>query len=186
MKKNLIIASAATAVGLAGLTGAGFAYAATNTANNTNPMDSLVSAVATKFNLNKDEVQKVFDEQHTAMEQERENEIKDELAQAVKDGKLTQAQSDAITAKRAELQKEREANRTSDQSKSRDEMKSAMDTKRTELEAWAKEQGIDTQYLRFVFGHGGRGHGGPDGMRDGDKQQDSSTGSSTSSSTNKS
>lgn len=179
MKKNLIIAGVATAVGLAGLTGAGFAYAATDTTSKTNPMDSLVSAVATKFNLNKDEVQKVFDEQHTAMEQERENEVKDELAQAVRDGKLTQAQSDAILAKRAELQKEREANRTSDQSTSKTDRKAAMDTKRTELETWAKEQGIDTQYLRFVFGHGGRGHGDHGGMR-GDKQQDNDANSSAS------
>lgn len=170
MKKSLIITGTATAIGLAGLTGAGFAYAATD---QTNPHDNLVSAIASKFNLNKTEVQKVFDEQHSAMEEERENEIKDELAQAVKDGKLTQAQSDAITAKRAEIAKEREAARTSDQSKSRDEMKSTLDSKRTELEAWAKEQGIDSQYLRFVFGHGGRGHGGHGGdMMRGDRQSD--------------
>jgi hypothetical protein len=58
-------------------------------------------------------------------------------------------------------------------------MKTEMDAKRTALETWAKENGIDSQYLRYVFG-GHHGHGGPGGMRGGDDSTtDTSAGSTT-------
>lgn len=161
MKKQLMVAGLATIVGVTGLVGAGVANAATDTSSS-DPMSGLVQAVATKFNLKTTDVQAVFDEQHTKMQEERETEIKKDVAQLVSDGKITQAQADKINAKRAELNKEREAARDSSTSKTRDEMKSEMEAKRTELEAWAKENGIDTQYLRYVMG-GGHGHG-PHGM----------------------
>ncbi len=177
MKKQLITAGIAAAVGVTGLAGVASVSAATDTSTSTNPMSSLVDAIASKFSLDKSKVQAVFDEQRTKMEAERETEVKADVAQLVKDGKLTQAQADAINAKRAELTKEREANRDANKDLSRSEMKSKMDAKRTELEAWAKEQGIDTQYLRYVVGFG-HGPGGPGGMR-GDRDGDDGTSSST-------
>ena len=164
MKKHLVVAGIATAVGITGLTGIGVANAATDTSS-TNPMSSLVDAIATKFNLSKSDVQKVFDEQHTKMEADREARIKDEVAQLVTDGKLTQDQADKINAKRAELEKEREAAKSSDSTKTRAEMKSERDAKRTELETWAKDNGIDSAYLRYVFG-GGHGHGPREDVND--------------------
>lgn len=161
MRKQLITAGIVTTVGLAGVTGVGMASAMTNLNGSTDPFTNLVDAISTKFNLNKDDVQKVFDEQRAAMQAERETQVKDKLAQLVKDGKLTQAQVDKINAKRAELQKEREAAKTSTDTKTREEMKTEMDAKRTELETWAKDNGISTEYLRYVMG-GGR-HGGPGG-----------------------
>lgn len=172
MKKPFLLAGVATTIGLAGL-GAGVAHAATTENTSDNPMSSLVDKLATKFNLDKTEVQKVVDEQRTEMEAKREEQVKTKLAELVKAGTITQAQSDAITAKRAELQKEREANKDAMDDKTSEERKSERDAKRTELEAWAKEQGLDTKYLRYVFGHGGHGHGGP-GMR-GDKAPDNTT-----------
>lgn len=160
MKKQLVAMGIATAVGVTSLAGIGVANAATDTSSNSNPMSSLVEAIATKFNLSESEVQSVFDEQRTQMEAEREAEVKEKVAQLVTDGKISQAQADKINAKRAELKKEREANRDSSDTKTREEMKSEMEAKRTELEAWAKENDIDDQYLRYVMG-GGRGHGGP-------------------------
>lgn len=181
MKKMLAAAGIATVIGAAGLTGVGIVNAAGTTSTSTDPMSNLVDAIASKFNLNKSDVQSVFDEQRTKMEADREAEVKAEVAQLVTDGKLTQAQADKINAKRAELQKEREANKATNQSKTREEMKAEMETKRTALETWAKENGIDTAYLRFVFG-GGHGHGGHGGMRhDGD---DGTTNTSARSTTN--
>lgn len=166
MKKILAIAGIATTIGLAGL-GAGVAHAAaTSTNDNTNhPMSKLVDAIATKFNLDKSQVQQVFDDQKAAMDAERDDQVKDELAQLVKDGKLTQTQADAITAKRAELEKNREANRDTMKDKTASERKTAMEAERTALEQWAKDNGIDTQYLKYVFGHGPGGPGGPGGHR---------------------
>lgn len=100
--KKVIIASSIAALGVTGLAG-GAVFATANSTSGTDPMSGLVSAIATKFNLKKDNVQKVFDEQRTQMETQREQEVKDQVAQLVKDGKLTQAQADKINAKRAEL-----------------------------------------------------------------------------------
>ena len=97
--KKVIIASSIAALGVTGLAG-GAVFATANSTSGTDPMSGLVSAIATKFNLKKDDVQKVFDEQRTQMETQREQEVKDHVAQLVKDGKLTQAQADKINAKR--------------------------------------------------------------------------------------
>lgn len=167
MKKPLLIAGIVTTIGLSGL-GVGVANAATNSETKSGPMSGLVDAIATKFNLNKDDVQKVVDDQKVKMDTEREQQVTTELAQLVKDGKLTQAQADAITAKRAELQKTREANKDTAQSQSDTDRKAAMEKERTDLEAWAKQNNIDTQYLRFIAGHGRGGPGGGHGF--GDKQ----------------
>ncbi len=123
---------------------------------------SLVESIATKFNLNKDEVQKVFDEHKTQMQAQREAEIKTQLEQLVKDGKLTQAQADAITAKRAELAKEREANKpTTKPSEMTEEQKAAAKTareaKKAALDKWLEENKIDSQYRYLLGGKGGRG-----------------------------
>ena len=100
--KKVIIASSIAALGVTGLAG-GAVFATANSTSGTDPMSGLVSAISTKFNLKKDDVQKVFDEQRAQMETQREQEVKDQVAQLVKDGKLTQAQADKINAKRAEL-----------------------------------------------------------------------------------
>lgn len=160
MKKQLIAAGVATVIGVTGL-GAGVAHAATSSEDSDGPMSSLVSAIATKFNLDKTQVQEVFDEQRETMEKEREEKVQTELKQLVTDGKLTQAQADAITAKRTELQAAREANKDSMKDLSSDERKAKMDEQKTALDTWAKEQGISTNYLRYVMGHGPGGHGGP-------------------------
>ncbi len=165
MKKQLLAAGVATVIGVTGL-GAGVAHAATSSEENDGPMSSLVSAIATKFNLDKTQVQEVFDAQREAMEKEREEKVQTELKQLVTDGKLTQAQADAITAKRTELETQREANKDSMKDLSSDERKAKMDEQKTALEAWAKEQGISTEYLRYVMGHGPGGHGGPGRGRD--------------------
>ena len=176
-----MVAAAAATIGIAGL-GAGVAQAATSSdsTTNTNPMSSLVDKLATKFNLNKTEVQAVFDEQKATMNAERETKVKAEVAKLVTDKKITQAQADLIDAKRAELEKERETNKDSFKDLTQTERKAKMDERKATLEAWAKENGIDTQYLRYVQGggrgHGPGGHGGPGGPR-GDMDKPANTSS---------
>jgi hypothetical protein len=126
------------------------ANAATDTS--TDPMSGLVQKIADKFNLNKDEVQAVFDAQRTEMEAERTQEMKDRLAQAVKDGKLTQDQADKITAKLAEMK----ANREDLSGKTPEERHEAMKAARDEIKKWAEDNNIPMEYLRIVGG----GHGG--------------------------
>lgn len=157
MKKQLIIAGTVTALGAAGLLG-GVAFATTNNTS----AGSLVDAIASKFNLNKNEVQKVFDERYTAMEQERESEVKDELAQLVKDGKLTQEQMDKIAAKRIELEKWREENRAAMQGKTVEERQSLREQHRAELDAWMKDNAVPAEYRYLLMG--GRGPSEAGGM----------------------
>ena len=119
---------------------------------------SIVDKIASKFNLNKADVQKVFDEEHTARQDEREQKSKDELAALVKAGTLTQAQADKISAKRTEMKADMEKNRTAMQSKTEAERRAAMEAKKAELDKWAADNGIDVKYL--MPDRGGRGPGG--------------------------
>lgn len=161
INKALAIAGVTASVAAAGLVGMGAASAATTTSSTSNnPMSSLVSAIAKKFNLNTSDVQAVFDEQKATMDATRETELKTTQAQLVKDGKITQAQSDAITAKRAELKKERDADMSSSSTKTDTDRRTEMATRKTALDTWLKAQGIDTQYAYLVMS-GGHGHGGP-------------------------
>jgi hypothetical protein len=178
MKKTIVTAGVAAAVAVAGITGLGMASAATQNGSSSNPMSGLVSAIAKKFNLKESDVQSVFDENRTAMEVQRETEVKGQVAQLVKDGKLTQDQADKINAKRAELQKQRDVNRTSMDSKTDTERKAAMDAERTALDTWFTDNNIPTDYRYLVFG-GGHGHGGPGGRMDKDGQNGQTNSSSS-------
>lgn len=161
MRKRLLAAATVATIGVAGVTG-GAAFATTQTDGSTDPMSSLVGAIASKFNLETSEVQAVFDEQRTAMEAEREKETKEKVAALVTDGKLTQAQADKINAKRSEMKEQREAARDDMEGKTAEERKSAMEAKKTELDTWLEENDIDESYAYLLMG-GGRGHGGPGG-----------------------
>lgn len=160
MKRTLAVAAVAGSLGLAGVGGTAIAHAQTNADDSTG--SSLVDALAKKFNLDKTKVQAVFDEQRSAMEQQRETELNEEIAQLVKDGKLTQEQADKLKAKRAELQKAREAQRNADDSTSHEERRAAHDQRRTELAAWLRENGIDANYTYLLVSKGGHGHRGDD------------------------
>lgn len=166
MKRRLAAIGAITAMSAAGFTGVNIANAATAT-DSTNPMSNLVDAVASKFNLDKTEVQSVFDEQRNAMEAERETDRKAQVSQLVKDGKITQAQAEMINAKRAELQKERESNRDMMPGKMSDERKAEMEAHKTELDKWFSDNGIDSQYRYLLMGGPGHSPEGPGGMKRG-------------------
>lgn len=165
IKKTLAVAAVTVAVGAATFVGVGAASAASTTSNTkTDPMSSLVDALVSKFNLKKADVQAVFDAQKTTMDKQREADAAAEIKQLVTDGKLTQAQADAITVKRAALQKEHDANRSSMNATSDTERKAVIEAEKTALDAWLKEQGISTDYAYLLMGgHGGHGPGGPRG-----------------------
>lgn len=148
----------ATVVGGGLLTQHAFAASTTNS-------DNLIARIATKFNLNQTEVQAVADQFHTDKIAEMQQKEADRLTQAVTDGKITAAQKDLLTAKQAELKTKFEEIRAMTDKAAR---KTAMDTLRTETEAWATKNNIDKQWLHFMGGHGGKGpHDmeGPGGMK---------------------
>lgn len=154
------------AVGIAGI-GANALHAATGT--NSNPMSSLVAAIAEKFNLNQADVQQVFDAEHAKEEANREAEYKTRIAADVTSGKLTQDQADKILAKNAELQ----SLKTNFEGKTEVEKQAAMKAEMDSLKTWSTDNNIPLQYLEFGFGHGGphnhRGMGGPGRPNDNDE-----------------
>jgi polyhydroxyalkanoate synthesis regulator phasin len=154
-KRTLIAGAAVAAVGLAGIGGVGLASAATNS-NSTGT--SIVDKIATKFNLNKDEVQAVFDEEHKEHRAEMQQDRADRLAESVKDGKLTQEQADYITAAFKEIESLMGNARPGEQSDgTHEQIKAKMDA----LHTWAKENDVDLPDL--VFGAHSAGHGGHGG-----------------------
>jgi uncharacterized membrane protein YhiD involved in acid resistance len=167
-KTSTMLAAAAITLGLAAGS-AGVAYAASNSQID-NPMNNLVSAIATKFNLNQADVQQVFDEQHAQMESQHQQEYKDRLAQAVTDGKLTQEQADKINAKAQELQTQRETNKNDFQNKTETERRAFMKEQMDSLKQWATDNNVPMEYMNPDFGrghHGGPGRGfGPDENND--------------------
>ncbi len=159
LNKLLLIGGSTAVVALASVVGVGAVSAESGTSMGT---DSIASKIAQKFNLNKDDVQKVFDEEHAARDAQRQADMKTKLDQAVKDGKITADQETKLLAKLAELDKAREANRTAMQSKTDTERKAAMDKDKADFDAWLKANNIPTDLVPQP----GKGHGGR-GMHDG-------------------
>ena len=95
---------------------------------------SLVDKVASKFNLNKQDVQAVFDEERQAHQQEQKANKSADLQSKVDDGTITADQKAAIEKKLEEMHASREQSKTA-------------------LEDWAKQNNIDVKYVMM----GGRG-----------------------------
>lgn len=162
--KTSIIAGVTT-IAIGGTLLAGSALAATNS---NNPQDSLVDKIATKFNLNKDEVKQVFDEERQAHEAEHQQQIGEYLQSKVDDGTITGEQKTLLENKLKEMHDAREANRDSNSDLTHEERHQKMEESRTEFEQWAKDNNIPLDKLKEgILGQhrGPHGHGGM-GMSD--------------------
>lgn len=170
VKRSLLVGATLATV-ITGVSGAGIVSAATSSSSSSGT--SLVDKIASKFNLNKSDVQAVFDQDRQEHGAQMEADQKEKLATAVKDGKLTQAQADHITQVMSEIKTLRGS--TSPQEES-DTVRSQIKSKLDDLRTWAKSNNVDMQYIMF-------GHGGPGGHRgmhgdmdmDGDKTSDTSS-----------
>lgn len=162
--KKLLTLGVLGAVGVSSVAFAGLADAQSST----NRQDSLVDKISSKFNLNKDEVRKVFDEEHAQRKIDHDKKFAERLDQLVKDGKITAEQKSKIEAKFKEIHEQREKSRSKNQNLSHKERHEKMKTQRDELEKWAKDNGIDLDLIKPEKPGGNghhRGHGGPEGDR---------------------
>ncbi|MBP7134652.1 hypothetical protein KBA73_05540 [Patescibacteria group bacterium] len=158
MKRFRTLAIAATtAASFIGM-GVGILHAAPTTTAHANPMSSLVTAIAQKFNLNTADVQTVFDAERTQHEAEKETRVKTHLDAEVVAGTLTQAQEDALIAK----QKEVKAFMETLKDKTDAERETALKTQKEALDQWVKDSGIPAKYTHLLT-NGPRGHRGPGG-----------------------
>ena len=169
IKKSLLVGAAVATIGVGSLSAVGAVSADTNTsasssnsASTTDKSSSLIDKIAAKFNLKTADVKAVFDEDRTARQAEMKANRAERLAQAVTDGKITQAQADYITKAQAEIEALRGTTSPEDETNAtRTEIKTKMDA----LRDWAETNNVDMMYI--MGGHGGPGmsgmHGGPRG-----------------------
>lgn len=123
---------------------------------------SIVQQIATKFNLNSADVQKVFDDNRQTRQAGMQAKLEANLSQAVTDGKITATQKDAIVKKLQEIKDTKSKDPEAFKNMTQKERQAKKDAKKTELDAWAKEIGLTTEVLQEVLGRkGGMGfHGG--------------------------
>jgi len=164
LKKKLILP--AVMVMALGLALAGGAYVKAADAADGGTHKTIIQRLAEKFNLKEADVQSVFDAERTDRQAEMKAQTETRLAQLVTDGKITEAQKQLITAKRQEMEAGRPAEPARDSALTPAQRKTEMETRKTELETWAKDNGIDVQYLYSLggFGREGRGGHGPGDM----------------------
>lgn len=156
--KNKLFLAATVAIMSGSVLASTQAFAASNATDESVPMSSLAQRIAEKFGLDQAEVQVVFDQEREAMHAKMQADYEERLTQLVSEGKLTEQQKQLILSKHAELQANRQSVIEGMKDKTDEERKVAMNTERQELTDWAKENGIDVQYLMFKHG---RGHGRP-------------------------
>lgn len=110
------------------------------------PMQDLVKKIAERFHLNEADVQKVFDEVHDEHKAEMEKKVEERLSEAVKNGKITEAQKNAILEKHKEIR----AFHESLKDLSPEEMKTKMQEFHKNLNSWWESQGIPEDVRREI------------------------------------
>ena len=143
MNKNLLLAGVITTVAAGSLLSGSVASADSASG------DSLIDKIATKFSINRDEVEAVFEEEQTERQAERAADFSENLQERVDSGDITAEQKTLIEAKFAEIQATR-------------------DTERDSLEQWAEDNGIDMKYVMGGRGHGNNSDRLDDAVADGD------------------
>jgi len=127
----------------------------------------VIEKLVQAFGLERGKVDKVLGDFKQEREAQHKATLEQKLSQDVKDGKITAKQKDAILKKMDELQNEMKNKMETFKALTPEERRQAMEKQRTDLETWAKENGIDLK--QFMFGFGGRhgrgfcgpGFGGP-------------------------
>lgn len=158
MKKQLAIVALVAAVTGTGLVSARTVFAQTAPAT-PDQMSSLVRKLADRFGLNTADVQAVFDQERSERQAQMEARYTEQLNQLETEGKITDAQKQLILAKHREMVSQKQSLMQSLQGKSKEEIRTAMQTQRTELEQWAKQNNIDVRYLMGGMKHMGKGGG---------------------------
>lgn len=155
--KRMLTASIIAAFGLAIMTSSAvFAQSETGDKG----MNSIVQQIAHKFNLKESDVQAVFDEEHKVRTAEMHEKFETNLTNLVSKGSITEEQKQKILAKKKELSANKPKNLTKFKNMTPNQRKTEMEKQKTELEAWAKDNGIDLSKIPFfikINGHGGHG-----------------------------
>ena len=141
--KQMLAIGVLTATIIGGGTFATFASAQ----ESTDSSDNLASKIASRFNLNQDEVRDTIREHRTERRTER---LNNRLDEAVNSGSITEDQ-------KAQIQEYLDENKPGFnelEDKTREERKEVKDKFREDFKAWAEENGIELEEVPFGHGHG--------------------------------
>lgn len=156
-KQALLVAGGIVSIGTAGLGLSATTSALSNTSSSTDPMSSIIDKLVSKFNLNKSEVQAVFDEARSEHHKEMRTERLTALKKALTNGKITQAQYDHIVAAWKEIDTLHSADKT-------DANRARVHKKMEALHKWMDKQDISFRDLGLPARGPRGGHG--EGMRE--------------------
>jgi hypothetical protein len=134
-KKILVPTIALTVLSILGVVGT-----KTIKADDVNNYPPIVQRLVEKFNLNEDDVKKVFDEERQQRQDDRQKQLEEGLNKAVSDGVITSEQKQAFLDKHSNMEQQRGQNRE-------------------EMQTWFEENGIDQTKLSSYIGFMGRGFG---------------------------
>lgn len=112
----------------------------------------IIQKLVERFGLKESDVQAVFDEVRQERQLQMQERFEERLDQAVKDGKITESQKQAILAKHKELAEKRLQNPKDWQNMTPEQRRQAMQEQKKELESWASQNGIDLKYFFGWFG----------------------------------
>lgn len=144
---------------LAALVITGTALVGTNSVSAQSGSDTLVEKIAGKFNLDKSEVQSVFDEAKEERRAEQQTKLSENLQEKVDDGTITLEQKALLENKLNEMHEQRKDSKNQDLSK--EERRQQRKQHRDEFKKWAEENNIPIEVLGNLGvgpGHGGRQH----------------------------
>lgn len=119
---------------------------------------SIIQRIAQRFNLNEADVKTVFEQEKEQHQAQMKAELETKLTQAVKDGKINEAQKTAILNKFADMKADK-IDPGQFKNMTKEQRKAEMDQKKADMEAWAKENGLTIEVLHSLMGHEGRGFG---------------------------
>lgn len=158
MKKKLLIATA-VALPTIGLAGSAMAM----NGNEHGMKDQVAEKLATRFNLNKDEVSAFMTEQQEA----RHAEMEKKVTESLKSAGFSDEQITALQNKKQEQRAEHEEWRNANPDATQDERQAHRQAEKAEFETWAKGQGIDLTKVRDTLKESGFGRGMHRGPRSG-------------------
>lgn len=120
---------------------------------------SLIERIATRFNLNRDDVRNIFNEEREAHQKEMAARLETRLSEAVANKTITEEQKALILKKHEDVQKEREASLESRRAMTPEERRADAQKHRDEMKAWATANNIPDGFLGIGEGMRKGGHG---------------------------
>ncbi|QQS21367.1 MAG: hypothetical protein IPL87_02545 [Candidatus Moraniibacteriota bacterium] len=167
MISNKVLAVSAIAIGTA--LASGFALVGNVSADNIDPRNSIIDRLVSKFNLNKSEVENVFQEERAMRQEARQKEmtarLEDQLVQAVKDGKISEEQKALVLKKHEEMRAARMADFEKRRTLTKEERRSESQKRRNDMKAWLSENNIPEDIMGMgMRGEKGSGMGHRGGM----------------------